>query len=40
MDVNRPKAARLGTNHSAIPADVKAEVEALVAKMKSGELRP
>ncbi len=40
MDVNSPKAARLGTYHSAIPADVKAEVEALVAKMKSGELRP
>ncbi len=39
-DVNSPKAARLGTYHSAIPADVKAEVEALVAKMKSGELRP
>ena len=40
MDVNSPKAARLGTYHSAIPADVKAEVEALVAKMKSGELKP
>ncbi len=40
MDVNSPKAARLGTYHSAIPADVKAEVEGLVAKMKSGELRP
>ncbi len=40
MDVNKPKAARLGTYHSAIPADVKAEVEALVAKMKAGELRP
>ena len=40
MDVNSPKAARLGTYHSAIPADVKAEVEALVAKMKAGELRP
>jgi len=40
FDVNSPKAARLGTYHSAIPADVKAEIEALVAKMKSGELRP
>ncbi len=40
MDVNSPKSARLGTYHSAIPADVKAEIEALVAKMKSGELRP
>lgn len=40
MDVNSPKAARLGTYHSAIPADVKAEVEGLIAKMKSGELKP
>jgi basic membrane protein A len=40
MDVNSPKAARLGTYHSAIPADVKAEVEGLITKMKSGELRP
>ena len=40
MDVNSPKAARLGTYHSAIPADVKAEVEALITKMKAGELKP
>ena len=40
MDVNSPKAARLGTYHPAIPADVKAEVEALVAKMKAGDFKP
>ena len=40
MDVNSPSAARLGTYHSAIPADVKAEVEGLVEKMKTGELKP
>ncbi len=40
FDVNSPKAARLGTYHPAIPADVKAEVEALVAKMKAGEIKP
>ena len=40
MDVNTPEAARLGTYHSAIPAEVKAEVEGLVAEMKSGALKP
>lgn len=40
MDVNTPDAARLGTYHSAIPAEVKAEVEGLVAKMQSGALKP
>jgi hypothetical protein len=40
MDVNTPDAARLGTYHSAISAEVKAEVEGLVAKMQSGALKP
>ncbi len=40
MDVNTPAAARLGTYHSAIPADLKAEVEDLVAQMKAGTLQP
>ena len=40
MDVNTPRAARLGTYHSAISAELKAEVEDLVAKMQSGALKP
>lgn len=39
-DLNTPGQARMGTYHSAIPSDVKAEVEALISKMKSGEFNP
>ena len=35
-----PDAGRLGTFHSAIPADVVKEVEALVAGMEAGTLQP
>ncbi len=40
FDLKTPEACRIGTFHSAIPEDVKAEVLALVEKMKSGELKP
>jgi len=39
-DFNTPEAVRIGTFHSSIPADVVAEAEALVEKMKSGDLKP
>ena len=38
--VASPDSARLGTYHSAIPPDTKAEVESLVSDMKSGKLKP
>jgi basic membrane protein A len=40
FNLNTPGQARMGTYHSAIPSDVKAEVETLIRKMKSGEFKP
>jgi len=39
-DLNTPGQARMGTFHSAVPADLIAEVESLISKMKSGEFKP
>ena len=40
FDLTKPEGARIGTFHSAIPADVVAEVNGLIEKMKSGEFKP
>ncbi|MEP7172562.1 MAG: BMP family protein [Aestuariivirga sp.] len=40
FDLTKPEGARIGTFHSAIPADVVAEVNGLIDKMKSGEFKP
>lgn len=40
FDLSKPDGARIGTFHSAIPADVVAEVNGLIDKMKSGEFKP
>lgn len=40
FDLKTPEAARIGTFHSAVPEDVKAEVLALAEKIKSGEFKP
>ena len=40
FDLTKPDGARIGTFHSAIPADVVAEVNGLIDKMKSGEFKP
>lgn len=40
FDLSKPDGARIGTFHSAIPADVIAEVNGLIEKMKSGEFKP
>lgn len=39
-DLNTPGQARMGTFHNAVPADLVAEVEGLISKMKSGEFKP
>jgi basic membrane protein A len=40
FDLTKPEGARIGTFHSAIPADVVTEVNGLIDKMKSGEFKP
>jgi basic membrane protein A and related proteins len=40
FDLTKSEGARIGTFHSAIPADVVAEVNGLIDKMKSGEFKP
>lgn len=40
FDFTKPEGARIGTFHSAVPADVVAEVNGLIDKMKSGEFKP
>ncbi len=40
FDFTKPEGARIGTFHSAIPADVVAEVNGIIDKMKSGEFKP
>ena len=40
FDLTKPEGARIGTFHSAIPADVVAQVNGIIEKMKSGELKP
>jgi basic membrane protein A and related proteins len=40
FDLKTPEAARIGSFHPAVPDAVKAEVLALVEKMKAGELTP
>jgi basic membrane protein A len=40
IDKPDPAAGRLGTFHSAVPAEVVAEVEALVASMQDGSFQP
>ena len=40
FDLNTPEAVRIGSFHPAVPAAVAQEVEALVAEMKAGKLKP
>ena len=40
FDLTKPEGARIGTFHSAIPAEVVAEVNGIIDKMKSGEFKP
>ncbi len=40
FDLTKPEGARIGTYHSAIPADVVAEVNGIIDKMKSGDFEP
>ena len=40
FDLTKPEGARIGTFHRAVPADVVAEVNGLIDKMKSGEFKP
>jgi len=40
FDLSKPEGARIGTFHSAVTADVVAEVNGLIDKMKSGEFKP
>ncbi|RWA97841.1 BMP family protein [Mesorhizobium sp.] len=39
-DMNNEAAMRIGTFHADVPEDVRAKVQGLVAKMRSGELKP
>jgi basic membrane protein A and related proteins len=39
-DLNTPEAVRIGSFHPSVPADIVREVEALMAQMKSGQLKP
>ena len=40
FDLSKPEGARIGTYHSAIPADVVAEVNGIIGKMNSGDFKP